>query len=80
MAAREWLLLRARVLRHLPPALHSLKADNRASDLLPIIEESKGAGAVSLRQIAAGLNAKGIKTARSGEWSREQVRRVLERL
>jgi DNA invertase Pin-like site-specific DNA recombinase len=56
------------------------KADNRASDLLPIIEELKAAGAVSLRQIAAGLNAKGIRTARGGEWSAVQVHRVIERV
>jgi len=56
------------------------KADNRASDLLPIIEELKAAGAVSLRQIAAGLNGKGIRTARGGEWSAVQVQRVLERV
>jgi hypothetical protein len=55
------------------------KADNRASDLLPIIEELKAAGAVSLRQIAAGLNAMGIKTARAGEWSAVQVQRVIVR-
>jgi hypothetical protein len=56
------------------------KANNRASDLLPIIEELRAAGAVSLRQIAAGLNAKGIRTARGGEWSAVQVKRVLERV
>jgi DNA invertase Pin-like site-specific DNA recombinase len=55
------------------------KADSRSSDLLPIIEELKAAGAVSLRQIAAGLNAKGIRTARGGAWSAVQVQRVLER-
>jgi pyruvate/oxaloacetate carboxyltransferase len=52
------------------------KANNRASDLLPVIEELKAAGAVSLRQIAAGLNDKGIKTARGGAWSAVQVRRI----
>jgi DNA invertase Pin-like site-specific DNA recombinase len=55
------------------------KANNRASDLLPIIEELKAAGAGSFRQIAAGLNAKGIKTARGGEWSATQVQRVMIR-
>jgi DNA invertase Pin-like site-specific DNA recombinase len=55
------------------------KANNRASDLLPIIEELKAASAVSLRQIAAGLNAKGIRTSRGGVWSAVQVQRVLER-
>jgi DNA invertase Pin-like site-specific DNA recombinase len=50
----------------------------KARDLAPIIEELKAAGATSLRQIAAGLNAKGIKTARGGEWSAGQVQRLLE--
>jgi DNA invertase Pin-like site-specific DNA recombinase len=55
------------------------KANNRASDLLPIIEELKASGAVSLRQIAAELNTRGIRTARGGAWSAVQVKRVLER-
>jgi DNA invertase Pin-like site-specific DNA recombinase len=55
------------------------KADNRALDLAPIIEELKAAGAVSLRQIAAGLNAKGIRTARGGDWDATQVKRVMMR-
>jgi DNA invertase Pin-like site-specific DNA recombinase len=55
------------------------KAGNRAADLAPIIEELRAAGAASLRQIATGLNAKGIKAARGGEWSAVQVQRVLER-
>nr|WP_237050739.1 recombinase family protein [Microvirga ossetica] len=38
----------------------------------------RGGSAFSLRQIAAGLNAKGITAARGGSWTREQVRRVLE--
>ena len=55
------------------------KAGGRAADLAPIIEELKGAGAVSLRQIAAGLNAKGIRAARGGAWSAVQVQRVMRR-
>ena len=54
-------------------AARIVKADNRASDLAPIIEELRSAGAVSLRQIAAELNAKGIKTVRGKEWSAMQV-------
>lgn len=60
-------------------ATRQAKAQSRAADLAPIIEELRAAGAVSLRQIAAGLNAKEIRTARGGAWSREQVRRVLDR-
>lgn len=55
------------------------KAVTRAWDVAPIIEEVQAAGAVSLREIAAGLNARGIPTARGGEWSAVQVKRALER-
>lgn len=56
------------------------KAVTRAWDVAPIIEEVQAAGAVSLREIAAGLNARGIPTARGGEWSAVQVKRALERV
>jgi DNA invertase Pin-like site-specific DNA recombinase len=61
-------------------ATRQAKAKNRASELAPIIEELKASGAVTLRQIAAGLNARGIKAARGGEWSAFQVQRVMERM
>jgi len=56
------------------------RTDARASDLAPIIEELQACGATSLRAIAAGLNDRGIPTARGGEWSSPQVMRILERL
>jgi len=55
-------------------------AKGRAADLSPIIEDIMLAGAVSLREIAAGLNARGIPTARGGAWSPTQVRRVRKRV
>jgi DNA invertase Pin-like site-specific DNA recombinase len=58
-------------------AARQAKARSRAADLVPIIEELRAAGVVSLQQIAAELNARGIRAARGGAWSREQVRRVL---
>jgi DNA invertase Pin-like site-specific DNA recombinase len=61
-------------------ATRQAKARSRASDLAPVIEELTASGAVSLRQIAAGLNARGIRTARGGEWSAMQVQRVMERV
>src|SRR5262245_3302556 len=55
-------------------------ADARAADVAPIIAELQAAGFTSLRAIAAGLNARGIPTARGpGQWSAVQVARVLER-
>jgi len=56
----------------------SATATKRANDLLPIIEDLKSKGAVSLRQMAAGLNKLGITTARGGKWSAVQVKRVLK--
>ncbi|CAM3270672.1 hypothetical protein JHFBIEKO_4804 [Methylobacterium mesophilicum] len=55
------------------------KANARASDLSGIVAEIRAAGAVSLREIAAGLNERGIPTARGGEWSAVQVQRVIAR-
>lgn len=52
-------------------------AAKRAGDLLPVIESIKAGGAVSLRDIAAGLNQRGIETARGGQWSAVQVSRIL---
>jgi DNA invertase Pin-like site-specific DNA recombinase len=49
----------------------------RANDLQPHIAELRSMGAVSLAQIAAGLNSRGIPTARGGEWSAVQVSRVV---
>ena len=52
-------------------------ASKRIADLKPIIADVQASGAHSLRQIAAGLNQRGIPTARGGAWSAVQVKRVL---
>ena len=44
-------------------------ANDRAFDLAPIVRELQAAGATSLRQIAAGLNARGVRTTQGGQWS-----------
>ena len=56
------------------------RADAKAADLAPIIEELRATGKTSLRAIASGLNDAGIPTARGGKWSSPQVMRMLERL
>ena len=53
------------------------KAEEWAAGLLPTIQGIQAAGAVSLRQIAAGLNERSIPTPRGGEWSAIQVQRAL---
>jgi DNA invertase Pin-like site-specific DNA recombinase len=50
----------------------------RALDLAPTIEELRSAGRVSLRELAAGLDERGIPAARGGRWSANQVARMLE--
>jgi len=54
-------------------------AGERAADLRRIIADLQASKTASLRQIAAGLNQRGIPTARGGQWSAVQVKRVLER-
>jgi hypothetical protein len=75
---------------HLPPfarkaaqisaAKRTAAASSRVADLAPILAEVRAEGRSSLRQIAAGLNARNIRTARGGEWSAVQVARVLARV
>ena len=48
-----------------------------ANNIAPIIAEIRAGGATSLQDIAAGLNQRGITTARGGTWSARQVARVL---
>jgi len=54
-------------------------ADQFASNVRPIIEQIKGTGAVSLRDIARELNARGVRTARDTTWAATTVRNVLRR-
>ena len=60
-------------------AARTAKSAARATDIAPIIADLKSSGAVSLREIAAGLNERGIPTARGGLWSAVQVQRVMNR-
>lgn len=64
---------------HLAPALRA-EAVERARELAPVVAEIRAAGASSLREIAAGLSARGILTAQGKQWTAMQVKRVLERV
>jgi hypothetical protein len=46
---------------------------------MPIVREIQRAGAKTLRDIAAALNARGIPTARGGRWHAMTVRNLLAR-
>lgn len=54
-------------------------AERFAANVLPIIREAQKAGATTLREIAAALNARGIATARGGQWHATSVSNILER-
>jgi DNA invertase Pin-like site-specific DNA recombinase len=56
------------------------RASERAADLAPIVKELQEGGARSLRAIAAGLNARGVRTPRGGEWLAGSVAQLLARL
>ena len=58
-------------------AVRQKKAGERARDLGPIIAAIRAEGAVSLRDIATGLNGRGITTARGAAWTAMAVSRVL---
>ena len=55
------------------------EADRFAANVLPIIRAAQKAGATSLREIAAALNARGVPTARGGQWHAKSVANILER-
>jgi DNA invertase Pin-like site-specific DNA recombinase len=50
----------------------------RNEDLMPVIEDIRGAGFSTPQQIADGLNERGITAARGGRWSGVQIRRILK--
>ena len=62
-------------------AVDAVKAEaNRyAANVLPIIRGAQKAGARTLREIAEALNARGIATARGGQWYAQSVANVLTR-
>lgn len=53
------------------------KAAARAADLVPIIDALKADGAITLADLATGLNTRNIPAPRGGEWSATQVMRLL---
>ncbi len=69
-------LSEARAIAH---AASRAGADAHADAVMPAIREAQAAGAKSLREIAAALNARGIATARGGKWEATTVRNILKR-
>jgi len=55
------------------------EAQRFAASVLPTIAAIQGTGVTSLRGIAVALNARGVRTARGGQWQVSNVRNVLAR-
>lgn len=55
-------------------------ADKRAAELAPVIKAIQADGFTSLRSLATELNARTIASARGGQWSAMQVKRLLDRI
>lgn len=56
------------------------RANDNAKNLLPVIAQIRAAGATTLRDVATMLTARGIKTARGGDWTAAAVQRVERRV
>ena len=54
-------------------------ADRFAKNVAPIIREIQSSGIASRRAIARALNARGVATARGGQWTAVQVGSILQR-
>jgi DNA invertase Pin-like site-specific DNA recombinase len=55
------------------------KADSYSANILPLIREIQNSGIKSLRGVARALAARGVRTARGGEWTAVQVSGILGR-
>jgi DNA invertase Pin-like site-specific DNA recombinase len=55
-------------------------ADEFATNLMPLVQAIRTAGAITLCDIASALNARGVRPARASEWHRSSVRNLLARI
>lgn len=60
-------------------ATNKASADAFGANILPVIERIEATGATTLAAIAEALNARGIRTARGGDWHASTVRNILAR-
>jgi hypothetical protein len=51
-----------------------------AKNILPVIRDIQSSGVTSHRAIARTLNARGVTTARGGQWTAVQVGAILQRV
>ena len=57
-----------------------IRAQSRADDLGPIVDDLRSGGVTSLGAIAEALNSRGIETPQGKQWHKSSVRNLLTRL
>ena len=60
-------------------AANRAAADQFASNVLPIVREVQASGLSTLQTIADALNARGVRTARGGQWHSSCVQSSIAR-
>jgi DNA invertase Pin-like site-specific DNA recombinase len=60
-------------------SIQTAAADEFVAGLVPIIQAIRSTGAVTLRDMTAALNQRGIRSARGGRWHVSSVKNLLER-
>ena len=61
-------------------AANRAAADQFAANVLPIVRAIQASGLTTLREIADALNARGVRTARGGQWHSSTVHNLLARI
>jgi DNA invertase Pin-like site-specific DNA recombinase len=54
-------------------------ADEFATNLMPVVQAIRNAGALTLGEIASALNGRGVRAARGSKWHRSSVRNLIAR-
>lgn len=73
-------LLRAKTGNSASLAEIQARADDRAHDLRPIVEDLRRQGMESLGKLSEALNDRGLLTPRGGRWHKSSVRLLLQRM
>ena len=68
------------IAREAAAATVKAEAQRQATSVLPVLRQAQKAGATTLRALAAALNARGIPTARGGDWHPQGVKNMLGRV
>jgi len=64
--------------RAISASVNHEKAETFAANVLPVVRELQASGVTGHREIAAALNARGVRTARGGRWYHSTVGNLLK--